>query len=402
MTYSGAALLALLVHSIIHFDVIRNMHYRKERPAARAYRALILSVMSFYVFDLLWGFLYDAHNLPAVTLDTVLYFVSMALTVFFWTRYVILYLNEDKPFLRFIAIAGWTMLGFFAVALLLNCFFPLMFWFDAEGVYHAGSLRYLTLCIQVLLFMASSLYVLLTIRHAAAKTALHHAAIGAFGITMSAMVILQVFFPLLPMYSVGCLLSTCIIHTFVVNDMKDDRRIELEEMLRREQQQEKELGSAKQMAYTDSLTGVKNTHAYVEKQLLVDQQIARREIKAFGVVVFDLNGLKQINDTKGHDAGDRYIREGCHLICVSFKHSPVYRIGGDEFVAFLEGEDYQNRKALLDDFDAQIERNLHSGQVVVASGLSVYRPGHDNSYRHVFERADRRMYDRKGSLKAME
>ena len=90
------------------------------------------------------------------------------------------------------------------------------------------------------------------------------------------------------------------------------------------------------------------------------------------------------------------------LICKQFKHSPVFRIGGDEFVAYLEGEDYKSRKILLAAFETQIEENLHAGNPVIASGLAVFRPGRDNSYRRVFERADQRMYDRKGVLKAME
>ena len=173
-------------------------------------------------------------------------------------------------------------------------------------------------------------------------------------------------------------------------------------MLRREAQQERELGSAKQLAYTDSLTGVKSSHAYVETEKQVDRRIADGEIREFGVAVFDLNGLKGVNDTKGHDAGDRYIQGACRIICEHFKHSPVFRIGGDEFVAFLEGEDFRNRKILLASFETQIEENVRRGDPVVASGMAVFRYGHDNSYRRVFERADRRMYDRKGALKAME
>jgi diguanylate cyclase (GGDEF)-like protein len=212
----------------------------------------------------------------------------------------------------------------------------------------------------------------------------------------------MVLFPLQPFYSIGCLLGTCIIHTFVVSDMQDDRRIELEEMLRREAQQEKELGSAKKLAYTDSLTGVKSSHAYVEMIKKVDQRIAAGEIREFGVVVFDLNGLKTVNDTKGHDAGDQYIQGACRMICEQFKHSPVFRIGGDEFTAFLEGEDFRNRKILLAAFETQMDENVRQGKPVVASGMAVFRHGHDNSYRRVFERADQRMYDRKGALKAME
>ena len=90
------------------------------------------------------------------------------------------------------------------------------------------------------------------------------------------------------------------------------------------------------------------------------------------------------------------------MICQQFNHSPVFRIGGDEFVAMLEGEDYKNRKVLLAEFETRTEESVTSGGPVVATGLAMYRPGRDNSYRRIFERADQRMYDRKGVLKAME
>ena len=89
------------------------------------------------------------------------------------------------------------------------------------------------------------------------------------------------------------------------------------------------------------------------------------------------------------------------MICRRFKHSPVYRIGGDEFVSVLEGEDYLNRKTLISEFERIVELNQKDGKVVVASGLATFRPGIDNSYRKVFERADHRMYERKSNLKQM-
>ena len=146
---------------------------------------------------------------------------------------------------------------------------------------------------------------------------------------------------------------------------------------------------------------MKSTHAYVETEKALDARIASGQIREFGVVVFDMNGLKLVNDTRGHEAGDQYIRDACRMICRQFLHSPVYRIGGDEFVAILEGEDYQNRKNLITSFENQVEENLKSGLAVVASGLAVFRREQDHSYRRVFERADQRMYDRKGYLKAM-
>ena len=402
MNYSSAALLALLVHIIIHFSVIRNTHYRKEQPSAKAYRWMILSVGAFYAFDALWGVLYAAHLTQAVAFDTMLYFLTMGATMFFWTRFVVLYLGEDNRFMKVLSFIGWLLIGAIAVLLIINLFAPVMFWFDEAGTYHAGTLRYAILTIQVLLLLLTSVYLMATIPRTESKIRMRHIAIAVSGLMMALMDIFQVLFPLQPFYAIGCLLGTCIIHTFVVGNMEDDRRIELEEMLRREAQQEKELGSAKHLAYTDSLTGVKSSHAYVEMEKKVDQRIADDDIREFGVVVFDLNGLKEVNDTKGHDAGDQYIQGGCRIICEHFKHSPVFRIGGDEFMAFLEGDDFRNRKILLAAFETQIEENLRQGKPVVASGMAVFRHGHDNSYRRVFERADQRMYDRKGVLKAME
>ena len=402
MSYSGTTLLALLVNIIINYNVIRNKHYRHESSVAKTYRAWIVSLMAFYTFDALWGVLYSAHFLKAVFFDTMLYFAAMSLSVFCWTRFVIGYLKEENRLLKAVSVTGWLMLGSMAVFLILNLFIPLIYWFDADGTYHAGTVRYFVLAIQILLFLCSSIYALLSVKRGNAKGRVRHLAIGAFGIVMSVMVVLQVLYPLLPLYAAGSLLGNCIIHTFVITDMEYDRRMELEGMIRRIELQELELGSAKHMAYTDSLTGVKNTHAYEEAQKQVDLRIVNGELKELGVVVFDLNGLKEINDTKGHDAGDQYIRKACRMICRQFTHSPVFRIGGDEFVVFLEGEDYKNRRQLLDEFDAQIDENHRNGDVIVASGLAIYRPGYDNSYRRIFERADQRMYDRKGDLKAMD
>ena len=401
MSYSTTGLLALLVHVIVNYDVIRNAHYRKGTPAADAYRGLILAVLVFYLTDILWGIFYDARLVVLTTADTVLYFVAMAATVFMWTRYVFLYLKLNGKLMQFLSIAGWMFLILFSLVLFLNIFAPLMFWFDPAGNYHAGMMRYILLGLQVLLFLSTAVYVFVASRKAEKSVKRHYKAIGSFGLTMTVMVVLQVFFSLLPLYSMGCLLSVCILHTFVVGDMKEDRRMELEEMLAREQRQKLELGSARHLAYTDSLTGVKNTHAYVETEKLLDERIAAGSIREFGVVVFDMNGLKQVNDTLGHEAGDRYIQEACRMICRQFQHSPVYRIGGDEFVALLEGEDYRNRKILVSAFETHVEMNMRSGKAVVASGLAIFRPGQDNSYRRVFERADQRMYDRKGALKAM-
>ncbi len=158
------------------------------------------------------------------------------------------------------------------------------------------------------------------------------------------------------------------------------------------------LEQEREIAARDSLTGVGNKYAYTRKENAVDQDIRSGNIGAFAVVVCDLNGLKEINDTQGHSAGDAYIREAARLICDQYKHSPVYRIGGDEFVAFLEGTDYEHRSELLESLNSRIVENRKTGGVVIAAGMAEYEPD-DKLLFDVFSRADKRMYDRKEQLK---
>lgn len=192
---------------------------------------------------------------------------------------------------------------------------------------------------------------------------------------------------------------TFTMRAFVLEDEKNRYKKELEKTVKREREQKQELGSAKLLAYTDPLTGVKNKLAYIEQVELLNNDIEAEKIEEFGVVVFDLNGLKIINDTLGHAAGDKYIKAGSRLICLKFCHSPVYRIGGDEFVVLLQGMDYKYRQELLDEFDIQVERNLEKGDVVVAAGMSIFDKDTDEDYLSVFGKADKNMYERKHQLK---
>ena len=349
--------------------------------------------------DVAWGFLDSGHLKALLYADTVIYFAAMAVTVYLWTRYVILYLEEKNFFSATLNQIGRIFLLFELAAIAVNFFYPVLFHFDENAVYYADPARYLTLGIQILMFLLTSVYTLTITVKTEGSVRQRHRVIGIFGLIMTIFVSIQIYYPLMSLYSMGFTLGICLLHTFVVEGEKEEYRKELEEALKREQQQKKELGSAKRMAYTDPLTGVKNKLAYLEKEEDMDRRIASQKVEAFGVVVFDLNGLKLINDTKGHEVGDQYIMAACRIICNHFKHSPVYRIGGDEFTAVLEGEDYRNRKSLLNAFNTLMDENLKKGQEVIASGMAEYIPNQDDHSQNIFDRADMRMYQRKRELK---
>ena len=158
------------------------------------------------------------------------------------------------------------------------------------------------------------------------------------------------------------------------------------------------------LAYTDALTSVKSKTAYAEEVRRINNNI-ENGFHQFGVIMFDLNGLKEINDTYGHDMGDLYIKNACRLICVTYKHSPVYRIGGDEFIAIITGQDLLNSEKLIHTFYQRMEdinknAKLAAEKVSVAAGMAIFQEGLDVTYQSVFKRADEKMYQNKVSIKS--
>lgn len=400
MTYSSTAIVMLLVHCIVNFDALIGRQFRNDTPAGKTYRWLILSDVAFYVFDAFWGVLYDAQMMAAVFVDTVLYFLAMTATVFLWSRYVINYLQDTGRLIEALKHVGTLYLVFVAAVLILNFFLPVMFWFDAGGEYHSADLRYAILVVQVILFLASACYALFTARGKHQSEKRHHWAIGAYGITMTITIIIQVFNPLLPLYAIGCLLGACILHTFILGDLMEQRRLELEEMVRREEEHKKELGSAKQMAYRDSLTGVKSKHAYSEWEERVNARIKMGEQEPFAVVVCDINDLKKVNDLYGHHEGDTCIKNACARICAVYSHSPVFRIGGDEFVALLSGDDFVHRNDLMEQIiTIPHEQSKVQAGGTIAAGMADFDEAQHACLLNVFEEADRAMYKRKQFMK---
>ncbi|MBO4784639.1 MAG: GGDEF domain-containing protein, partial [Lachnospiraceae bacterium] len=163
----------------------------------------------------------------------------------------------------------------------------------------------------------------------------------------------------------------------------------------------RELTTQREFARKDELTGVKNKNAYQEFEEAMQRKIsASTAISPFAVIVCDINNLKIINDTAGHKVGDEYIIEASKLICTTFTHSPVYRIGGDEFVVVLNAGDYINREKLLKQIRSEVIKNIGKKEgVVIATGIADYDSVNDKKLSDVFERADAKMYENKKFLK---
>ena len=155
------------------------------------------------------------------------------------------------------------------------------------------------------------------------------------------------------------------------------------------------------LVYVDALTHVRNKGAYAtyidDLQASIDQE---GEAAAFAIGMFDCDNLKLINDRFGHEKGDMYLLAACRLICRVFQHSPVFRIGGDEFSVILQNDDLQNRDVLLKQFSeamSEISASAHDAwdEVHVAVGIAVYDAQSDHNVNDVLRRADELMYENK-------
>ena len=401
MSYSLASMVALFVTIVINFDILFGKNYRGEgRKAFIPYRILIWSAAAFFLFDLLWGLLDPIEPKIFATIDTALYFASMSFFLFAWANFVAHQLTNRKWIRLIITLIGVAFCLTGIVLVIVNFFVPTLFSYDTDA-YVPSSARKFYLAVQITIFAISALYSFVLAVLKRKTKGLQFAAIGLSGLVMAGLLTAQYFDPHTPFYPMGCFALLTIVHVFVALSEKEGYKSAVEEGLKREAAQAAELSHVQEIAYTDSLTGAKSKHSYVEFEAEIDRRIREKEIEEFALFIFDLNNLKHINDEYGHAVGDKYIIKSCDIIRKFLPDVDLYRYGGDEFVAFIEGEKYKERFKILESFNAYIDQNIGTNEPIIAAGFSVFIPEHDNTLSVVFARADEKMYRRKKALKGL-
>ena len=160
------------------------------------------------------------------------------------------------------------------------------------------------------------------------------------------------------------------------------------------------------LAYRDSLTGLRNTNSYWAWITDFDKKLETEEI-VFGLLIFDINYLKETNDRLGHDIGNKLIVSTARIISDVFKRSPVFRIGGDEFLVILQNRDLSDMDMLLKKIDQKCLENPvitenETIPVSIAKGFAKYDPENDANFIDVFNKADDAMYENKRTIKGGE
>lgn len=159
------------------------------------------------------------------------------------------------------------------------------------------------------------------------------------------------------------------------------------------------------LAYRDGLTGIGNRTAFEEE--LVELEEKKDEISAIGILMFDVNDLKYVNDNMGHRIGDNLLMECARLIQESFlpESGQCYRIGGDEFVVLLSGDHVRKRYdagivRVKEEMKTYNERSDKEFRISIAHGFAVYdkrRAG--MKLMSIYQQADVQMYENKKKIK---
>ena len=674
MYYSAIGLLAVIVLLLVNHDILLNRGKAFQAPAWKVYRRFLYAVLVYYITDILWGILEDRKLALLLFADTTVYFIAMAAGVLFWAQYMIAYLEDQSRYGRWLVYAGRVIAGLITLAAAVNIFAPVLFTVDGACVYRALPFRYALLLSQILFLLLISAYAIASAVRRRPRKKARYRALAFFGIIMAVFLTIQLWFPYLPLYSVAYMLGTCLLHTFVIGEEKEDYRQRLEkayemervsgtisahiamslargytdllhvnmatgeyteyrpdeangvlsetrrgtdffesckrevklfvhpddneafldamnrpflskaldrngsfemtyrriledvpfyvrmqvtrmkdddrfivigvtdideqmkqrqaqerlnkehalynrvhaltgnyiaiymvdpetddyrefgaadgysrlgqaregsdffevcrqearvhndsedvnlflsvftrenvlaeigrsgifsltyrlkldgkphyvqlraamtrepegqrliigindidQQVRQEKEYSEHLAQARKQASIDALTGIRNRYAYLEAEAQMDCRIRDHTQPPFAVVILDINDLKKVNDTAGHQAGDQCIRDACRTICEIFKHSPVFRIGGDEFAVIALGRDYECLEDLLAEADRYNADARREGGTVIACGTARF-DAEDECVASVFERADRNMYENKKNLKAL-
>lgn len=160
------------------------------------------------------------------------------------------------------------------------------------------------------------------------------------------------------------------------------------------------------LAYQDGLTGIGNRTAFEER--LAELEKEKSGDFSVGIVMFDVNDLKFVNDNLGHPLGDSMIRAAADTISAAFgeEKEECFRIGGDEFAVIICGEDIQSRyeKGMQKFEELTAAHNSAPDcefRVSIAHGFFLYNSESGvEQVTDAYRMADKRMYETKREMKS--
>lgn len=277
MYYSTIGILAVIILFIVNWDILKGFNVTYDKPAWNVYRRFLYAVLIYYLTDIFWGILESRKLVTSLFIDTTIYFVAMAVGISFWAEYTVAYLDEKTKFGKFLIYAGRTIAITITVMVIVNIFNPVLFTVDKDCVYHDLPIRDFMLVCQICMLLVISIYAFVGMfkleRTVPKRT--RYKILASFGFIMALCLFIQLWFPYLPIYSIAYMLGTCLLHSFVANDEKEESRRREEEAKKIEELKERFV------SLLDNMPGMTFTkEASTGKYLACNQEFAKYARKA--------------------------------------------------------------------------------------------------------------------------
>lgn len=373
MLYALTPLLAICIHLIINISIFAKKR-RFLLPGLCYFRFFFLSVLAYHMTDALWGIFYEHKLLRPLVVDTYCFFVTMALSVLLWTQFVVRYLRENNIFTKLLKYAGLFFCLFQVIAAMGNNSFRIFFYFDADVTYHTAFLRHISFIVQMLLFLATGIYSLHSSAIIEGKQKRRYRMIGLCSLFMAIALAIQIFDPLLPMYSIGWLLGGCILHIFVLEDTKEEYH-----------------------TTHDRLTDLPNLVLLAEQFPRIIAQ-ARRTHSQVGLLFMDLDNFKSVNTCHGYQQGDAVLYHIAQRLSELVSTHLLARAYADDFQIILVAQSEvlikEQADTLMSVFDEPFLIQGNSLYISASMGLAIFDAESPLDF-NMFHCAELAMFDAK-------
>lgn len=250
--YSLISGIGIVVHLIINWDWLFTRKVISQTPRDRAFKRFLYYVLLFFAADTLWGLCALQKWSSLLYADTVLYFVMITISTCAWTLYAMIYTGIEGRRKKTNQFIAYALTAFLSIALIVNFFTGSFFTITEDAKYCEGPVRNLWFVLLLVFNLCGTVQLLFRLPATRGITRRHTIVVTAFVLTMMLAIIFQFYYPLLPMYAIGCLLGCCMIHVHVFEDEREE--IHKNEMLAHDYEiqleTEKKMNAAKTLFFS--------------------------------------------------------------------------------------------------------------------------------------------------------
>ena len=361
------------------FNELHADHDKKKHE--KAYMRLLLWVLFFCLQDAFWGFCASGvfESDTPLFISSAVFHISTVATTFFWLYYILTFMWDRIKMKRALLFIDGLVVLFQVVLVTLNFHTPTIYSVH-NGAYVTEYLRPLAFFNQYVVYLVISIFTGIAALSIKGSRREKYLSVFLFSLAPVLSGIFQLLYPDGPFYAMGYFLGCFIINMYVVAK----ERTELFKI-----QSLRQMNEQRHISNTDALTGLLNRRSYEESRILTGPGDDN-----YTYISIDINGLKVVNDTMGHSAGDELIKGAAECLkrCLG-AYGHIYRIGGDEFAAIIYATS-DELKRIKKDLDETILRwrGDKVKEISMSYGIVTKREFTSISPSEIAKLADERMY----------